>query len=218
MQHLVHVQTNASVDSSELLQSYWNADSSSLTMAGPSCHADSPLCYGVRSRPPLSVSRRQLHWAPLSNQLSSRVPLPLPDPPRFQVQKPLVWFRAKTDKGIVCLAGHLHSVTFVCSFVEVIIIVDYVPVNICITAIHHKFIGYFSDYIIIHTYTLTIFNTNLTHTHKKKKTKKKIRGSCKSQRKHSPVCAFRFFSIPRISFFISLMIFLIRRHETVEHR
>ena len=25
--------------------------------------------------------------------------------------KPFVWFRAKTDKGIVCLAGHLHSVT-----------------------------------------------------------------------------------------------------------
>ena len=25
--------------------------------------------------------------------------------------KPFVWFRAKTDKVIVCLAGHLHSVT-----------------------------------------------------------------------------------------------------------
>ena len=25
--------------------------------------------------------------------------------------KPFVWFRAKTDKGIVCLAGHLRSVT-----------------------------------------------------------------------------------------------------------
>ena len=25
--------------------------------------------------------------------------------------KPFVWFRAKTDKGIVCLAGHIHSVT-----------------------------------------------------------------------------------------------------------
>ena len=49
--------------------------------------------------------------APFSNQLSSRVPLPLPATPRFQVQKPFVWFRAKTDKGIVCLAGHLYSVT-----------------------------------------------------------------------------------------------------------
>ena len=49
--------------------------------------------------------------APFSNQLSSRVPLPLPATLRFQVQKPFVWFRAKTDKGIVCLAGHLYSVT-----------------------------------------------------------------------------------------------------------
>ena len=39
------------------------------------------------------------------------VPLPLPDMARFQVQKPFVWFHAKTDKGIVCLAGHLYSVT-----------------------------------------------------------------------------------------------------------
>ena len=49
--------------------------------------------------------------APFSSQLSFRVPLPLPDTARFQVQKPFVWFRAKTDKGIVCLAGHPHSVT-----------------------------------------------------------------------------------------------------------
>ena len=40
-----------------------------------------------------------------------RVPLPLPDTARFQVQKPFVWFRAKTDKGIVCLAGHPYSAT-----------------------------------------------------------------------------------------------------------
>ena len=98
MQHLVHVQTNASVDSSELLQSYWNADSPSLTVAGPSCHADSPLCYGVRSRPPLSMSRRQLLSAPLSNPLSSRVPLPLPDPARIQVQNPLSGFAPKQTK------------------------------------------------------------------------------------------------------------------------
>ena len=61
--------------------------------------------------PTLSVVPRQLLSAPFSNQLSSRVPLPLPATPRFQVQKPFVWFRAKTDKGIVCLAGHLYSVT-----------------------------------------------------------------------------------------------------------
>ena len=66
-------------------------------MAGPSCHADSPLCYGVRSRLPLSVSRRQL---PVSSffQLSSRVPLPLPVPPRFQVQNPLSIFAPKQTK------------------------------------------------------------------------------------------------------------------------
>ena len=40
-----------------------------------------------------------------------RVPLPLPDTARFQVQKPFVWFRAKTYKRIVCLADHLYSVT-----------------------------------------------------------------------------------------------------------
>ena len=39
---------------------------------------------------------------PLSN--SSRVPLPTSG-------HVVVWFRAKTDKGIVCLADHLHSVT-----------------------------------------------------------------------------------------------------------
>ena len=58
--------------------------------------------------------------APFSNQLSSRVPLPLPATPRFQVQKPFVWFRAKTDKGIVCLAGHLYSVTNICSVTDVV--------------------------------------------------------------------------------------------------
>ena len=66
---------------------------------------------GVRCQLPLSVVPHQLSSAPFSNQLSSRVPLPLPATPRFQVQKPFVWFRAKTDKGIICLAGHLYSVT-----------------------------------------------------------------------------------------------------------
>ena len=31
-----------------------------FTVAGPSCHAASPLCSGVHCRPPLSMSRRQL--------------------------------------------------------------------------------------------------------------------------------------------------------------
>ena len=32
---------------------------------------------------------------------------------RYLESKPFVWFRAKTNKGIVCLADHLHSVTYV---------------------------------------------------------------------------------------------------------
>ena len=83
----------------------------SIFFAGPYL-----LCYwshhsGVRCRLSLSVVPCQLLSAPFSNQLSSRVPLPLPATPRFQVQKPFVWFRAKTVKGIVCLVGHLYSVT-----------------------------------------------------------------------------------------------------------
>ena len=39
-----------------------------------------------------------------------RVPLPLPDTARFQVQKSFVWFRAETDKGIVC-SVHPYSAT-----------------------------------------------------------------------------------------------------------
>ena len=93
-------------------QSYWNADSSSLTVAGPYPMLPrlSARVFTVDRLCPCSVANsRQL----LSNQLSSRVPLPLPDTARFQVQKPFVWFRAKTVKGIVCLAGHLYSVTCV---------------------------------------------------------------------------------------------------------
>ena len=37
-------------------------------------------------------------WAPLSNQLSSRVPLPLPVTPGFQVQNPLSGFAPKQTK------------------------------------------------------------------------------------------------------------------------
>ena len=92
------MQTNASVDSSELLQSYWNADSSSLTVAGPSCHADSPLCYGVRSRLPLSVSRRQLPVSSFVQPTLFSRPLPLPDAARIQVQNPLSGFAPKQTK------------------------------------------------------------------------------------------------------------------------
>ena len=101
---------------SENSTSNWNADiltRFSLTVAGPSCHAASSLCSAVHCRPPLSDSRRQLPVSSFSQPTLFRVLLPLPDTARFQVQKPFVWFRAKTDKGIVCLAGHPHSVTIV---------------------------------------------------------------------------------------------------------
>ena len=85
---------------------------------------------GVRCRLPLSVVPRQLLSAPFSNKLSSRVPLPLPDMPRFQVRKPFVWFRAKTDKGIICLAGHPFSVTEDLNFMTMKNILHFFVVNI----------------------------------------------------------------------------------------
>ena len=66
---------------------------------------------GVRCQLPLSVVPRQLPVSSFLQPTLFRVPLPLPDTARFQVKKSFVWFRAKTDKGIVCLAGHLYSVT-----------------------------------------------------------------------------------------------------------
>ena len=53
----------------------------------------------------LSVVPRQLPVRSFLQPTLFRVPLPLPDTARFQVQKPFVWFRAKTDKGIVLLGG-----------------------------------------------------------------------------------------------------------------
>ena len=62
-----------------------------------------PNCHSV------SLVANCLLWVPLSNSLlafssyfRSR---------RDLESKPFVWFCAKTDKGIVCLADHLHSVT-----------------------------------------------------------------------------------------------------------
>ena len=56
------------------------------------------------------VTLRQL--LPLSSfvQLLLAFTYPLPVTSRSRAQA-FVWFRAKTDKGIVCLADHLHSVT-----------------------------------------------------------------------------------------------------------
>ena len=83
----------------------------SIFFAGPYL-----VCYCLRSRPHLSVVPRQLSLfavPPLCSFVQPtliHVPLPLPDTARFQVQKSFVWFRAETDKGIVC-SGHPYSAT-----------------------------------------------------------------------------------------------------------
>ena len=85
----------------------------SIFFAGPYL-----VSYCLRSRPHLSVvphqlcllSSRQLPASSFVQLTLSRVPLPLPDMARFQVQKSFVWFRAETDKGIVC-SGHPYSAT-----------------------------------------------------------------------------------------------------------
>ena len=75
-------------------------------------HADSPLCSGVRCRLPLSVVPRQLPSSSFVQPTPFSRPHTNSGHGKISSPKPFVWFRAKTDKGIVCLAGHLHSVTF----------------------------------------------------------------------------------------------------------
>ena len=112
MQHYMHVQTNASVGykrkfhkatgmptRSSSLDPIFSATVSGVDRICPWFHANS-LCCPVDNCLP----------APFSTQLSFRIPLPLPDTARFQVQKSFVWFRAKTVKGIVC-SGHPYSAT-----------------------------------------------------------------------------------------------------------
>ena len=60
----------------------------------------------------------RLCLCPVANSLSSFVqptlflhPVTTSGPAENSSPKPFVWFRAKTDKGVVCLAGHLHCVT-----------------------------------------------------------------------------------------------------------
>ena len=82
----------------------------SIFFAGPYL-----LCYSPRSpvlTAPVRGSTPTLFAVPPPTLLRSsiqptltRVPPPLPDMARFQVQESFVWFRAKTDKGIVCSGG-----------------------------------------------------------------------------------------------------------------
>ena len=77
-------------------------------------HADSSLCCPVST----GLSR---HPSPTPSsspfvQLPSRVPLPTSGHAEISSPRPFVWFRAKTDKGIVCLEDLLHSVTIIESY------------------------------------------------------------------------------------------------------
>ena len=64
----------------------------------------------VRCRLATRVTLRQLPSPSSFVELLLAFPCPLPVTSRSRAQA-FVWFRAKTDKGIVCLADHLHSVT-----------------------------------------------------------------------------------------------------------
>ena len=72
-------------------------------------HANWSLCC------PVSTGHSR-HPSPTPSSQSLCLTLWLAFPSYFRSRrdlesKPFVWFRAKTDKGIVCLADHLHSVT-----------------------------------------------------------------------------------------------------------
>ena len=71
--------------------------------------ADWSLRSSVRCRLPLSVSRRQLPVSSFVQPTLFSRPVTISGPAEISSPKTFVWFRAKTDKGIVCLAGHLHS-------------------------------------------------------------------------------------------------------------
>ena len=68
-----------------------------------------PLCSPATN----SLSPVQLPTAScwVASSTLVRVPLPLPDTARFQVQESFVWFRAKTDSS--ALAAYPHSATLV---------------------------------------------------------------------------------------------------------
>ena len=69
-------------------------------------HADSSLCCPVSTGP----SRHPSPTAFLELLFRLSFSLPTSGHAEISSPKPFVWFRAKTDKGIVCLADHLHSV------------------------------------------------------------------------------------------------------------
>ena len=81
-----------------------------LSLVWTLSHADSPLCSGVQCRLPCPSSVNCPLLSPFVS-LSDWRTFTSSGHVEIAGPKPFVWFRAKTDKGIVCLADHLHSVT-----------------------------------------------------------------------------------------------------------
>ena len=96
--NIVHVQTNASVDSSETSTKLLECRLDLLSLVWTLSHADSPLCSGVRCRLLLSIVPRQLPTSSSFSQLSSCVPLLLPVTSRSLIQNPLSGFAPKQTK------------------------------------------------------------------------------------------------------------------------
>ena len=88
-------------------------DWSSLTAAGLYLMPTGLFCCPVSTAncPSPSPVANSFLSAFLFPTLLSRVPLPTSGCVEISSPKPFVWFRANTDKGIVCSADHLHSVT-----------------------------------------------------------------------------------------------------------
>ena len=82
-------------------QSNWNAD-----ILTRSSSLDPIFCWLASL-----LSRCQLPVSSFVQPTLFSLPVTTSGHAEISSPKPFVWFRAKTDKGIVCLAGHLHSVT-----------------------------------------------------------------------------------------------------------
>ena len=87
-------------------------DRSSFTTAGLSLMPTGHFCCPLST--PSATLRRPSPTAFSEFLFPTPTGVPLPTSGRSEISstKPFVCFRAKTDKGIICLADHLHSVTF----------------------------------------------------------------------------------------------------------
>ena len=97
--------------STKLLGMPTHLDWSSLAAAGLYLMRLVTQMSGVDSPLLLSVACRQQPFLSSFFQLPLVFPCLLPVTSRSRAQA-FIWFRAKTDKGIVCLADHPHSVTY----------------------------------------------------------------------------------------------------------